>query len=163
MTHDVELVVGDQADAGGATRDLFFVLGIVENCMVGGKETVLEALGVVASLEGLLVHYDVVDVLAGKEGNLVAAVSVKDAEKGLLVGGGLGLVGRGDEVKDSRVGVLHADAPALHGGDSVEELFILALVGRLEGHELVSERNGRGIRERGVGDDVRTPRMRVML
>jgi hypothetical protein len=37
----------------------------------------------------------------------------------------------GGEVENRRVGVLHADAPALHGRDAVDETFILALVGCL--------------------------------
>ena len=121
----------------------------VKNCMVRRKESVLEALGVVSRLEVFLVHYDVVDVLASKQSHLVAAMSIKDTKKGELFGVGLGLVGRGDQVEDGCVCILHADAPSLHGRDAIDESFIFALVGRLREHERVSIIDSRE-RERAV-------------
>lgn len=104
----------------------------VENRPVGSEEAVLEALRVVTSLEGILLHNDLVYVLAREKRDFVSSVAVEDAEKGQLPGVLLGCVGsRVSEVELGRVGVLHADAPALHGGQAVDESVILALVGSL--------------------------------
>lgn len=69
-----------------------------EYCAVGREEAVLKSLLVFASLECLLARDDVVDVLASVEGHLVAAVAVKDAEEGELLGVVLGLGGASEEV-----------------------------------------------------------------
>lgn len=90
-TDNVDLLAGNQADTGGATRNLFLIFGVwsrksvkglvrepeqqraghvrahtVEDGTVGCEESVLKALCVVASLEGILLKDDVVDVLAGE-------------------------------------------------------------------------------------------------
>lgn len=69
----------------------------VEYCAVGGEEAVLERLLIVACLERILLCDDVVDVLACKEGDLVAAVTVEDAEEGEPLGVVLGGIGVGGE------------------------------------------------------------------
>lgn len=62
-------------------------------------------------------------------------MSVEDSEKGQPVGVRLGVVVRWGEIQLSRVSVLHADAPALHGGHAVDESVILALFGSLDHDE----------------------------
>lgn len=101
----------------------------VKNGAVCSQEAVLESLGIVARLEGILIENDVVDVFAGEQCNLVAAMTVKNTEEGKRNVDRS--AGRGFQVEHSRVRVFHADAPALHGGDAVDKSFILALVGSL--------------------------------
>lgn len=69
-----------------------------EYCAVGREEAVLKGLLVFASLECLLARDDVVDVLAGVEGNLVTAVAIEDAEEGELLSVVLSLGRAGEEV-----------------------------------------------------------------
>lgn len=69
----------------------------VEYCAVGGEEAVLERLLVVARLERILLCDDVVDVLACEEGNLVATMTIEDAEEGEPLGVVLGGIGVGGE------------------------------------------------------------------
>lgn len=115
-TNNVDFVVCEETDTGCAARNLLLVFGIcskeskkhlsahvrpywerrsqgsrtVEYCAVGGKEAVLERLLIVARLERILLCDDLVDVLACEEGDLVATVTVEDAEKGEPLGVVLG-------------------------------------------------------------------------
>lgn len=93
------------------------IVHTVENGAVGSQKAVLETLGKLSSLEGLLLKDDVVKIVAREEGDLVATVAVVNAEEG--EGDVNGAAGGGLHVEYGRVGVLHADAPALHGGDTV--------------------------------------------
>lgn len=70
----------------------------IEYCAVGSEKAVLKGLLVFASLECLLARDDVVDVLAGVEGHLVATMAVEDAEERELLGVVLGLGRAGEEV-----------------------------------------------------------------
>lgn len=99
-----------------------------QNGAVSSEEAVLEGLFYVALLEGLLFCYDFVQVLARVDGDLVAAVTVVYAKEGQsLVGlGGLTAVNSGLQIEDARVGILHADAPALHRGGAEDEVFAIA-------------------------------------
>ncbi len=91
------------------------------------QETVLQSLLVIARLECLLLRDDIVEMFAGKEGNFVAAMAIEDSKKGKLVRvclRRLGIVG--EQVEYRGVGVFHADTPALHGRDAIEQSVILA-------------------------------------
>lgn len=100
----------------------------VQNGPVGRQKAVLQSLLVVAGLERLLLRHDVVDVVAGEEGDLVATVPVEDTEEGefgRVFLGGLGVVGQ--QVEHRRVRILHAYAPALHGRQAIEQPFVSAI------------------------------------
>lgn len=123
-TYNVDFVVGKETNAGCAARNLLLVFGIcsrkakkhlsahvracrerrssqdsrtVEYCAVGGEEAVLQRLLIVARLERILLCDDVVNVLACEKGNLVAAMTVEDTEKGEPLGVVLGGIGVGGE------------------------------------------------------------------
>ena len=72
-------------------------------------------------------------VLAGVDGYLVATVAVVYTEEcQSLVGlGGLAALNCGLEVEDAGMGVLHADAPALHRGGAEDEVVAIARLGFL--------------------------------
>lgn len=103
-----------------------------KNGAVDGQKAVLERLLEVLVLECLLLRNDLVQVLAGVDRDLVAAVAVVDAEEGYahVGGGGLGLLVALErlQVEDGGVGVLHAYPPALHGADTKCDAVILTLV-----------------------------------
>lgn len=108
-------------------------MGIItaENGPIGGEEAVLQSLFYVALLERVLLRYDLVEVVAGVDGYLVAAVAVVDTEEAQAkVGRGgfafLALSAIRLEVKHAGVRILHADAPSLHRRDSVDDAVILA-------------------------------------
>lgn len=105
-----------------------------ENSPIGGQEAILETLVVLSGLEGVLLLQDLVDVFAGEERYFVTSVAIKNTKEGELFGMSFGIfVGRRwHDVEDSRVGVFHADTPALHGRDTVEKTSILTLVGSLK-------------------------------
>lgn len=104
----------------------------VEDGPVCCEKAVPEPLSVVTSLEAILIHDDAMYIVASKKCDLFSPVAVENAKKGQSDRLGLGVVaGEFAEVENSRVGVLHADAPALHGGQPVEKSVILALVGSL--------------------------------
>lgn len=95
---------------------------------VGGQETVLQSLLVVARLERILLRDDTVDVLAGVYGDVAAAVAIEDAEEGELARvllGSLGVVF--EQIQHCGVGIFHAYAPALHGRQAVDEPLIPAM------------------------------------
>jgi hypothetical protein len=59
-------------------------------------------------------------------------MTVENAEEGELGRVNLRVeIGASGEIKHGGVRILHADTPALHGGDTVDESVILALVGSL--------------------------------
>ena len=103
-----------------------------EDGAVDGQKAVLERLLEVLVLERLLLRNDLVQVLAGVDGHLVASVSVVHAEEGYahVRGGGLELLVALErlQVEDTGVRVLHAYPPALHGADAERDAVILALV-----------------------------------
>lgn len=94
---------------------------------VSREEAVLEGLLDVALLEGLLLCDNLVQVLAGVDGHLVAAVAVVDAEESQALVSFAGLAfDVGLQVEDAGVGILHADAPALHRGRAEDEVLAIA-------------------------------------
>jgi hypothetical protein len=103
-------------------------LHTAQNGAVSSEEAVLEGLFDVALLEGLLFCYNLVQVLACVDGYLVAAMTVVYTEESQsLVGlGGLTAVESGLQIEDTRVGIFHADAPALHRGGAEDEVFAIA-------------------------------------
>ena len=103
-----------------------------EDSAVCGKEAVLERLLQVALLEGFLLGYDLVQVLAGIDGYLVTTVAVVNAEESqaLVSLGGLALYSS-LEVEDAGMGILHADAPALHRGGAEDVAVVMARLGFL--------------------------------
>lgn len=113
-----------------------------EDGAVDGQKAVLERLLEVLVLERLLLRNDLVQVLAGVDGHLVASVSVVHAEEGYahVRGGGLELLVALErlEVEDAGVRVLHAYPPALHGADAKSDAVILALVRVLQVRHVVS-------------------------
>ncbi|KAI5293553.1 hypothetical protein KEM56_006016, partial [Ascosphaera pollenicola] len=87
----------------------------------------------IALAKSLLRGDDAMDVFAGKQSHLLTAVAVEDAKEGhSFAGVGLG-VGGSFQVEDGGMGVFHADAPALHGGDAVDDAVIATLGGGLGG------------------------------
>jgi hypothetical protein len=103
-----------------------------EDGTVDGQKAVLERLLEVLVLERLLLCNDLVQVLAGVDGHLVASVSIVYAEEGYahVRGGGLELLVALErlQVEHAGVRVLHAYPPALHGADSERDAVILTLV-----------------------------------
>lgn len=75
-------------------------------------------------------------VFSGVDGDLVASVAVIDTKIGdAKVGtGGLELLVALEwlQVKNTGVRIFHADSPALHAGDTVDDAVILSLVGMLQ-------------------------------
>ena len=113
-----------------------------EDGAVDGQKAVLERLLKVLVLERLLLRDDLVQVLAGVDGHLVASVSVVHAEEGYahVRGGGLELFVALERLKVEHAGVrvLHTYPPALHGGDTERDAVILALVRVLQVRHVVS-------------------------
>jgi len=113
-----------------------------ENGTVDGQEAVLKRLLEVLVFKCLLLRNDLVQVLAGVDGHLVASVSVVNAEEGYahVRGGGLKLLVALErlQVEHAGVRVLHAYPPALHGADAERDAVILALVRVLRVRHVVS-------------------------
>lgn len=113
-----------------------------EDGTVDGQKAILERLLEVLVLERLLLRNDLVQVLAGVDGHLVASVSVVHAEEGYahVRGGGLELFVALERLKVEHAGVrvFHTYPPALHGGDAECDAVILALVRVLQVRHVVS-------------------------
>lgn len=110
-----------------------------EDGSVGREEGVLESLLVVAGLEGVLLQENVVHVLASELCDFISTVAVENAKEGeastmLLVLLAIGL----QKGQDGTVGILHADAPALHGRHAIEHAVIFAFGRLLKGYIIVS-------------------------
>lgn len=95
---------------------------------VGCQKSVLKRLFYIPFLESLLLRNDLVQVLASVYCNLVAAMAVVYAEEAqsLVRRCRLALLAEGLQVKDTGVGVLHADSPPLHRGHAEDEVLAIA-------------------------------------
>lgn len=67
--------------------------------MIGRKEAILETLGVVARLEGILLEYNIRHLLASEQSDLVSSMAVENTEKGesvrVCLCGSIVVAGRG--------------------------------------------------------------------
>ena len=107
-----------------------------ENCPIGGQEAILERLLVVLFLECIGLCNELVQVLARKICDFISTVPIIYPKKAQSIFGFrwfefltyfLSL-----QIENSGVGILHADAPALHGRDAEGDAVILARIGDLE-------------------------------
>lgn len=104
LSYNVDLVLGDYAYSGSATRNLLLVLGIynevqstiiaydrryterhrhtTENCSVNCQEAIFQSLLEISALESVLFRDDVVQMVACVQGNFVSSMAVVDTKIG---------------------------------------------------------------------------------
>lgn len=122
---------------------MMFRAHTVEDGPIGSEEAVLETLSVISGLEGILLQNDIVDIRSGEQRNLITTMAVKNAkERELRVVNLLPISTRGFEVEYGSVGILHANAPALHGRYTPQKSVILALCRGLGRKRVVSNALG---------------------
>lgn len=104
----------------------------LKNSTVSCQETIFQGKLKIAFPESFLRGDDAMNIVTCEKSDFFTAMSVEDAEeRHSFVCIRLGLY-VSFQVEDGGMGIFHADAPALHGGDAVDDAVIATFGGSLE-------------------------------